>query len=126
MGMKKVLVVDDERDMLRLVKGILEDEFEVITAASGREALELAKENMPDLVLLDIMMPEMDGWDFLEKFRGLKGAERVPVIIFSIRSDASEVLSGLAVEGVVDYITKPFEPADLKQRVRRAMGYERE
>ncbi|NOZ57964.1 MAG: response regulator [Euryarchaeota archaeon] len=123
--MKKVLVVDDEADMLRLVRGILEKEFEVITASSGREALELVRENMPDVVLLDIMMPDMDGWDFLEKFQKLAGAERVPVIIFSIRSEASEVLSGLAVKGVADYITKPFDPEDLKNRVRRVAEHGR-
>ncbi len=120
--MKKVLVVDDEEDMLRLVENLLRGEFEVLTAESGEEALRLIEDEMPDIVLLDIMMPGMDGWDFLEKFRKLRGAEKVPVIIFSIRSDASEVLSALAVEGVVDYITKPFDPEDMKIRIRRAMG----
>jgi|Deesub1362B_J571_1020462.scaffolds.fasta_scaffold01659_6 putative two-component system response regulator len=122
--MPKVLVVDDERDMLRLVKNILSGEFEVIEAESGEKALKLVENEMPDIVLLDIMMPGMDGWDFLEKFRKLRGAEKVPVIIFSIRSEASEVLSGMAVEGVVDYITKPFDPEDLKIRIRRAIGNE--
>jgi putative two-component system response regulator len=117
-------VVDDERDMLRLVKNILSGEFEVIEAESGEKALKLVENEMPDIVLLDIMMPGMDGWDFLEKFRKLRGAEKVPVIIFSIRSEASEVLSGMAVEGVVDYITKPFDPEDLKIRIRRAIGNE--
>ena len=123
--MKKVLVVDDERDMLRLVENILGREFEVLAADSAEKALKLIEDAMPDVVLLDIMMPGMDGWDFLERFRKLKGAEKVPVIIFSIRSEASEVLSALAVEGVVDYITKPFDPEDLKMRVRRAVGNER-
>ncbi|WP_456475711.1 response regulator [Candidatus Pyrohabitans sp.] len=122
--MPKVLVVDDEQDMLRLVRNILEDEYEVIEAGSAEEALKLVKKGMPDIVLLDIMMPRMDGWDFLEKFRMHKGAERVPVILFTVRSEASEVLSGLAVEGVVDYITKPFDPNDLKVRIRRAIGNE--
>ncbi len=122
--MPKVLVVDDERDMLRLVKNILSGEFEVIEAESGEKALKLVEKEMPDIILLDIMMPGMDGWDFLEKFRRLEGAERVPVIMFTIRSEASEVLSGMAVEGVVDYITKPFDPEDLKMRIRRAIKNE--
>ncbi len=122
--MLKVLVVDDEQDMLRLVRNILEDEYEVIEAESAEEALKLVEKGMPDIVLLDIMMPRMDGWDFLERFRMRKGAERVPVILFTVRSEASEVLSGLAVEGVVDYITKPFDPNDLKARIRRAIGNE--
>ncbi|WP_457554417.1 response regulator transcription factor [Candidatus Pyrohabitans sp.] len=124
--MKKVLVVDDERDMLRLVKRLLEDEFVVLTAESAGDALELVKKEMPDVVLLDIMMPDMDGWDFLEKFQKLRGAQKVPVIIFSIRSEASEVLSGLAVEGVADYITKPFDPDELRERVRRVVLHGRE
>ncbi len=124
--MKKVLVVDDERDMLRLVKRLLEDEFVVLTAESAGDALELVKKEMPDVVLLDIMMPDMDGWDFLEKFQKLRGAQKVPVIIFSIRSEASEVLSGLAVEGVADYITKPFDPNELRERVRRVVLHGRE
>jgi putative two-component system response regulator len=124
MKMPKVLVVDDERDMLRLVKNILSGEFEVIEAESGEKALKLVEKEMPDIILLDIMMPGMDGWDFLEKFRRLEGAERVPVIMFTIRSEASEVLSGMAVEGVVDYITKPFDPEDLKMRIRRAIKNE--
>ncbi len=122
--MKKVLVVDDEQDMLMLVKRLLSGDFEVIVADSGEKALKLVENEMPDVVLLDIMMPGMDGWQFLEKFHKLKGAEHVPVIIFSIRSEASEVLLGMAVEGVVDYITKPFDPEELKMRIRRAIGNE--
>lgn len=122
MKMKKVLVVDDEPAMLLLVKRILSGEFEVAGAESGEEALKLVEKDMPDLILLDIMMPRMDGWEFLERFKRLKSAEKIPVVILSARSLASEVLSGLAVEGIVDYVTKPFDKEELKKRIKEAMG----
>ncbi len=120
MSRRSILVVDDERDMLMLVKHLLEPEYRVMVAESSMEALEMVRSEMPDLVLLDIMMPGMNGWDFLESFRKIRGAEKVPVVIFTVRNEATEVLSGLSVEGVVDYITKPFDAAELKRRIREA------
>ncbi len=122
MSRRSILVVDDERDMLMLVKHLLEPEYRVRLAESSMEALSMVQQEMPDLVLLDIMMPGMNGWDFLERFRKLRGAEKVPVVIFTVRNEATEVLSGLSVEGVVDYITKPFDAEELKKRIREALN----
>ncbi len=122
MGAKKVLIIDDEPAVLLLVKIILSDQYDVVQADSGKKALELLKREIPDLILLDIMMPHMDGWEFLERLREIKGSASVPVVILSARSQASEVLSGLTVNGVVDYITKPFTKDELKKRLRRALG----
>jgi len=121
MSMKKIMVVDDEPAMALLIKRIFADEFEVTGAESGSSALKLVEKGMPDLVLLDIMMPRMDGWEFLERFKRIKGTEKIPVVVLSARSQASEVLSGLAVKGVVDYVTKPFDKEDLRKRIREAL-----
>src|SRR3990172_13143080 len=117
MSMKQIMVVDDEPAMALLIKRIFADEFEVTGAESGSSALKLVEKEMPDLVLLDIMMPRMDGWEFLERFKRIKGTEKIPVVVLSARSQASEVLSGLAVKGVVDYVTKPFDKEDLRKRI---------
>ena len=121
MSMKQIMVVDDEPAMALLIKRIFADEFEVTGAESGSSALKLVEKGMPDLVLLDIMMPRMDGWEFLERFKRIKGTEKIPVVVLSARSQASEVLSGLAVRGVVDYVTKPFDKEDLRKRIREAL-----
>ena len=121
MSMKQIMVVDDEPAMALLIKRIFTGEFEVTGAESGSSALKLVEKEMPDLVLLDIMMPRMDGWEFLERFKRIKGTEKIPVVVLSARSQASEVLSGLAVRGVVDYVTKPFDKEDLRKRIREAL-----
>jgi putative two-component system response regulator len=122
MSLKKVLVVDDEPAIILLVKRILSGEFDVEGAEGGKNALKLVEKRLPDLVLLDIMMPRMDGWEFLERFRNVRGVEDVPVIMLSARSQASEVLSGMAVDGVSDYITKPFTKEDLRERIKGVLG----
>jgi DNA-binding response OmpR family regulator len=116
------MIVDDEPELALIVKKILSSEYKVTGVGSGEKALSLTQEEMPDLVLLDIMMPGMDGWEFLGKFRKLKGSENVPVIILSARSKATEVLSAMSVEGVADYITKPFTKDEIRNRVKRALG----
>ncbi len=117
---KKVLIVDDEPDTLELVKLVLESGgFTTMLAKSGSEALNIIEDSKPDLVLLDIMMPDMDGWEVFrkikEKFAG------IPVAILTAKAQNIDRLLGLHVLKADDYITKPFGKNELIDRVRKLM-----
>ncbi len=113
-----ILVVDDDLKILKILQHTLSKEgFKVTTAASGEEALQLAKQAFPDLVLLDIMMPGMDGF---ETYQRLKAIREVPVIILSARSDEIDKVVGFRM-GVDDYQTKPFSPTELALRVKAVL-----
>ncbi len=118
---KKVLVVDDEPDTLELVKLVLESAgFKTMLATSGKEALKLAEASKPDLVLLDIMMPDMDGW---EVFRKLKEKDpAIPIAILTAKAQNIDRLLGLHVLKADDYITKPFGKNELIDRVKKLTG----
>ncbi len=118
---KKVLIVDDEPDTLELVKLVLESGgFETVLAASGKEALNELEVSKPDLVLLDIMMPDMDGW---EVFRKIKESNvNMPIAILTAKAQNFDRLLGLHVLKADDYITKPFGKNELISRVRKLAG----
>ncbi|MAG36542.1 MAG: two-component system response regulator [Dehalococcoidia bacterium] len=113
-----VLVVDDEPGIVEIARVNLESAgYRVISAGSGEEALELMGREHPDLVILEIMLPEMDGWQVLEKIERLPDAAGTPVIFLSALAEDAEVLRGLEA-GAIAYITKPFYPQDLVASVR--------
>jgi two-component system KDP operon response regulator KdpE len=115
---KSVLVVDDESRMVEFIAMNLELEgFRVVRAANGSEAMEKASREHPDLVLLDIMMPEMDGFETLE---GLRETSSVPVIFLTAKSEEVDRIKGLDL-GADDYITKPFSPKELVSRIRAVL-----
>ncbi|MDM8001146.1 MAG: response regulator transcription factor [Dehalococcoidia bacterium] len=115
---KTVLVVDDEPRMVEFIAMNLELEgFRVVRAASGPEALEKVSKEHPDLVLLDIMMPEMDGFETLE---GLRETSSVPVIFLTAKNEEVDRIKGLDL-GADDYITKPFSPRELASRIRAVL-----
>ncbi len=118
----KILVVDDEKRLVALVEAYLHQEgYGVVTASNGLEALHLARQEKPDLILLDIMMPEMDGFAFVQAHR--REAE-TPIILLTARVDEEDHVIGLEL-GADDYVTKPFRPRELVARVRavlRRMG----
>lgn len=115
---RKLLVVDDQRELRTLLKSYLTQEgFEVITAADGREALFLAREHMPDLIILDLMMPELGGYEFLRLYQREGTA---PVIILTARLEENDKVLGLEL-GADDYVTKPFSPRELAARVRAVL-----
>jgi two-component system KDP operon response regulator KdpE len=115
---KTVLVVDDESRMVEFITMNLELEgFRVVRAANGSEALEKASKEHPDLVLLDIMMPEMDGFETLQ---GLRETSSVPVIFLTAKSEEVDRIKGLDL-GADDYITKPFSPRELVSRIRAVL-----
>ena len=113
-----ILVVDDEERLVSLVRAYLAQEgFHVVTAQDGREALFAARQAKPDLIILDLMMPEMDGWEFIR----LHHKERdTPIILLTARVEETDKVLGLEL-GADDYITKPFSPRELVARVRAVL-----
>jgi len=110
-----ILVVDDEPKIVKLTRDYLEkDGFRVISAGNGAVALEMARREHPDLVVLDLLLPDMDGW---EVCRSLRRETDVPIIMLTARSEESDQIVGLEL-GADDYITKPFSPKTLVARVR--------
>ncbi len=120
---KKIMVVDDEPDTVDLVKLVLETEgYEILVAYSGQEALDMIKVNRPDLVLLDIMMPQMDGWMVRKKIVGNEETKDIPVVMLTAKAQPIDKMIGLHVVGVTDYITKPFGRKELINSVKRIVG----
>jgi DNA-binding response OmpR family regulator len=115
---KRILVIDDEARLVNLVRGYLEQEgYEVVTAGNGRQALFVSREAPPDLIVLDLMMPEMDGWEFMRLYRQ---QHNTPIIMLTARVEDVDKIAGLEM-GADDYITKPFSPRELVARVRAVM-----
>ena len=116
---QRILIVDDQPDILEMTEVVLSGAgYDVSTASSGIEALDHLALRPCDLVLLDINMPEMDGWETLRLIRADEGLAKVPVVMFSVKSELRDKVFGMQ-EGAVDYITKPFEVDQLLYRVRR-------
>ncbi len=114
--MTRVLVVDDDSDVRTLVEYSLRD-FTVRTAACGEEALRAVAEHQPDVVVLDVMMPGLSGFEVLEQWRGDPATAQLPVILLTAMVREDEVTRGYAL-GADDYMVKPFNPLQLAQRVR--------
>ena len=118
MAARKILVVDDEIRLVDVLKAYLErDGYKVVTAYDGKQALFLARREKPDLVLLDLMLPEIDG---LEVCRTLRSESNTPVIMLTARGDETDKLIGLEL-GADDYVTKPFSPREVVARVRTVL-----
>ena len=118
---KKILVVDDEENIVELVKFNLEQEgYQVTSAYTGKEALNLIEKDSFNLVILDLMLPEMDGFDICRKIRNKTGINRLPVIMLSAKSEEVDKVLGLEI-GADDYITKPFSPRELLARVKAVL-----
>ena len=114
----KILAVDDEQRMVRFIQLNLEqDGFEVVTAYNGKEALEQVRTQLPDLILLDIMMPDINGFEVLKKIREVNN---VPVIMLTAKGEEDDRIQGLEL-GADDYITKPFSPRELVSRIRAVL-----
>lgn len=118
MSGETILVVDDEANIRDLARLYLEQEgFQVLTATSGRQAMEQIRYDRPDLVVLDLMLPEMDGW---EVCRQIRVTGNLPIIMLTARSEDVDKIVGLEL-GADDYMTKPFNPRELVARVRAVL-----
>jgi CheY-like chemotaxis protein len=117
----KILVVDDEQDIVNTVQYRLKScDFNVITAGDGKEGLEKVINEKPDLVLLDINMPVMDGHEMLERLRSRPDTRNIPVIMLTAYSDRKDI-SKAADLGIEHYVTKPFDFADLMDKISKAL-----
>jgi two-component system alkaline phosphatase synthesis response regulator PhoP len=114
----KILIADDELDLLNTVRAYLEDAgFQALVATNGRDAVAVVRHDKPDLVILDLMMPVMDGW---EAARQIRRESAVPIIMLTARVEDADKIAGLEM-GADDYITKPFSPRELVARVRAVL-----
>ena len=116
-GAKKVLIAEDEQDIRGLIAYSLEYAgYEVIEACDGEEAVKLAEEEQPDLILLDVRMPRMNGYEACALLRARQSTRDIPVVFLSARGQETEIMRGLDV-GADEYILKPFAPDELNLRV---------
>jgi two-component system, OmpR family, alkaline phosphatase synthesis response regulator PhoP len=117
---KKILIVDDEKDIVQMLKYNIEKEgYAVLTALNGNRALEQARENKPDLILLDVMMPEMDGWEVCKQLMRDEKTARIPVIFLTAKGSEVDEVVGLEL-GADDYIIKPISIRKLIARIKTA------
>lgn len=119
MAKKKILVVDDERHIVRLVEvNLVRAGYEVVTAFDGVEALDAVKEHKPDMLVLDVMMPRMDGFEVLKHLQADPGYQNIPVIMLTAKAQDADIFKGWQ-SGVSSYLTKPFNPKELLVFVER-------
>jgi diguanylate cyclase (GGDEF)-like protein len=119
-----ILIVDDDLINIEILNAVLEDEYDIIFATNGRQAIELAKKHLPDLVLLDVIMPGMDGYQVCEYLKSDDGTANIPVIFITGLNDMQAEIRGLQV-GAIDYVTKPINPPIVQMRVRNHIELQR-
>lgn len=120
---KKVVCIEDEPEMIDLIKLILERKgFEVLGAVGGQEGLEVIRREMPDLILLDLMMPEIDGWEVFRQMRADEQLKDIPVIVVTAKAQSIDKVLGLHIAKVDDYVTKPFGPQELLRSVNKVLA----
>lgn len=119
---KKIVLAEDEPQIARLVEFKLKKEgYQVTWKENGEEALKAIKADKPDLILLDVMMPVMDGYEVLRRLKEDENLRSIPVVMLTARAQERDVVKGIN-SGAEDYITKPFHPAELLARVKRIVG----
>jgi len=122
-GKKSVVCIEDEPEMIDLIKLILGRKgFELAGAMGGREGLELIRRIKPDLVLLDLMMPDMDGWEVYQQLKSDDELKHIPVIIVTAKAQSIDKVLGLHIAKVDDYVTKPFGPQELLQSIEKVLS----
>jgi DNA-binding response OmpR family regulator len=123
MAPKRVVCVEDEMEMIDLIRLILSREgYEIIVAKGGLQALQVIEDTQPDLVLLDLMMPDLDGWEVYQRIKANPVTKDIPVIVVTARAQSIDKVLGLHIARVDDYITKPFGPSDLIKSIETVLG----
>lgn len=119
---RRVVYIEDEQEMIDLVRIILSRKnFEVFGAAGGREGLDLVRRTPPDVILLDLMMPDMDGWEVYQQLKTDELTRHIPVIVITAKAQNIDKVLGLHIAKVDDYISKPFSPKDLVESVEKVL-----
>ena len=120
---KHIICIEDEPDMIELLYIILRRKgYEVNGATGGKKGLQLVRDTLPDLVLLDLMMADMSGWDVYQQIKADEKTKHIPVIIVTAKAQSIDKVLGLHIAKVNDYITKPFSPSDLVIRVNKVLA----
>jgi DNA-binding response OmpR family regulator len=120
---KQVVYIEDEQEMIDLVRLILSRKgYEVIGANGGRQGLDLVRQQIPQLILLDLMMPDLDGWDVYQQIKADDAVRRIPVIVITAKAQSIDKVLGLHIAKVDDYISKPFSPQELIESVDKVMA----
>jgi PleD family two-component response regulator len=118
---KRILLVDDSATALMVERTVLESRYEIVTASDGAEALKVALKERPDLILLDVVMPKMDGFEVCRVLRGIETTRAIPIIMVTTRGEGKNVEAGYA-SGASDYVTKPINHAELLAKIERHLG----
>ncbi|UCG37925.1 MAG: response regulator [bacterium] len=118
MERKRILIIEDDPDVRALTEDILRDRYEILLCEDGKRGIEVALRELPDLVLLDVYMGGITGFEVCRILKGTSETSSIPVIIFTVGAHKHEISRGYA-SGADDYITKPFEPEDLVDRIER-------
>jgi two-component system response regulator VicR len=119
---KRIVYIEDETEMIDLVRLILGRRgYTVIGAKGGREGIDLIRQELPDLVLLDLMMPDIDGWDVYHQIKSDEMTRDIPFIVITAKALNIDKVLGLQVAKVEDYISKPFSPEELLERVDQVL-----
>ncbi|MCD6578629.1 response regulator [bacterium] len=121
MSKQNILIIDDEIDVIEVSKDILLDNgYNVFYSLNGKDGLKILMDKDIDIVLLDIMLPGMDGWEVIEIMRLNNKTKKIPVIMFTAKKDFKDKILGIQ-QGAIDYITKPFLPEELVGRIKRVL-----
>jgi len=119
---RRIVYIEDEPEMIDLVRLILtRKHFEVVGANGGREGLDTIRRLMPDAVLLDLMMPDMDGWDVYQQLKADEATRNIPVIVVTAKAQNIDKVLGLHIAKVDDYISKPFSPKELVDSLEKVL-----
>ncbi len=120
--LKRIICVEDESEMIDLIRLILSRRgFDVKGANGGKEGLEAIRKELPDLVLLDLMMPDMDGWEVYQQMKADEKTRSIPVIVVTAKAQSIDKVLGLHIAKVDDYIAKPFSPQELLNSVEKVL-----
>lgn len=124
---RRILCIEDEPEMIDLIRLILERKgFEVLGAVGGQEGLDAVRREKPDLVLLDLMMPDVDGWEVYRQMKADSELQHIPVVVVTAKAQSIDKVLGLHIAKVDDYVTKPFGPSDLVESVERVLQKRKE
>lgn len=120
---KRIICIEDEQEMIDLIQLILGRRgFQVTGASGGKEGLTLVRDGRPDLVLLDLMMPDMDGWEVYQQMKADESTRDIPVIVVTAKAQNIDKVLALHIAKVEDYIAKPFSPQELLESVEKVLG----
>jgi len=125
MSIKTVVYFEDDNDMVELVRIILNrEDYQVRGVSDGLAGIQLTQETLPDVILLDLMLPDMDGWEIFRQLKNDPATASIPVIVITAKAQSIDKVLGLEIAKVDDYISKPFRPNELVERINKILAVE--